>query len=192
MPPVYQIIVLKPDGTKVDLGEAIMNEGSALAVLSEEHAEIHRGMAYAGGKIHADLASGGKFYMIGQNNNTEEKDIHLTAAFAASADTIVRTLGVTGRIGGSAVNSFNRKTGALDSGVQAWFNTLPLDSSPVVVKEVFIPGGSGPQALGGQAALYAERIISFEEWIGLEIENVSGQVLEYLSIEWEFYLSDPS
>ena len=186
--PVYKLLILKADGSKVNLGDAVMNEGSSLAVLAEEHAEIHRGMTYAGGKVKVDLGDGAKFYLIGQNNNLAQKSLHLTAAFAASGNTVVRTIGVTGRTGGSAVNSVNRKTGLIDSGVDAWWDTDPEDSSPVVVKEVFIPGGTGPHALGGQAALYAERIIPFGGWIGLEVENVSGQVLDYLSVEWDFYL----
>lgn len=190
--PVYELLVRKADGSKVDIGEAIMNAGSSIATLDEAHAEIHRGMMYAGGKVSTNLASGAFFYFIGQNNNSNNMDIHLTAAFAASGDVIVRTIGVTGRIGGASVNSFNRKTATLDSGVDAWWGCTPQDSSPIVVKEAFIPGGSGPLALGGQSVLRAERIVSVGNWIGLEIENVSGGTIDDLGVEWDFYLADPS
>lgn len=189
--PVMSLMVRKADGTLVDLGEAVMNAGSSMAMLDEPHAEIHRGMTYAGGKVEADLGIGGKFYMIGQNNNPDGMDIHLTAAFSASEAAIVRTLGVTGRTGGTEVLSVNRKTGLADSGVQAWWGTTPDDSAPIVVKETYLPGGSGPLALGGQAALRGERIVCCGDFIGLEIENVGIAVMDYLAIEWDFYLADP-
>jgi hypothetical protein len=189
---VYKLIVQKPDGSHVDLASAILNEGSGWAVIDEPHAEIHRGMTYAGGKIFQDLGVGAKFYMVGQNNNPDGMDMHLTAAFSASEAAIVRTIGVTGRTGGAEVLSVNRRTGAVDSGVQAWWDTTPDDSAPVIVKETYLPGGSGPLALGGQAALRGERIVGVGNWIGLEIENVGLVVMDYLAIEWDFYLADPN
>ncbi len=190
--PVMSLIVRKADGTLVDLGEAVMNAGSSMAMLDEPHAEIHRAMAYAGGKVHADLGVGAKFYMLGQNNNPDGMDIHLTAAFSASEAAIVRTIGVTGRTGGTEVTSYNRKTGLTDSGVDAWWGAVPDDSAHVVVKETFLPGGSGPLALGGQAALRGERIVGAGSWIGLEIEKVGLVVMDFLAIEWDFYLADPN
>ena len=139
--------------------------------------------------MQAATGTGASFCMIAQNNNPDGMDIHLTAGFSASGDVIVRTLGVTGRVGGASVLSYNRKTGATDSGIDGWWGATPEDSSPLVIKEVFIPGGSGPLALGGAATLTAERIVHPGQFIGLEIENVSGATLDHLSVEWDFYLA---
>lgn len=188
--PVYEFFVRKSDGSKVDVSEAIMNAGSGIATLDEAHAEIHRGMAYAGGKVGVDLANAAKFYIIGQNNNPAGKSLHVTAAFAASGDVVVRTLGVAGGSGGSSELTYNRKTGLTDSGVTVLWGATP-DSGFIVVKESLIPGGTGPQALGGQSTLRAERIVPAGGWIALEIENVSGSNIDDYGVEWDFYLADP-
>jgi hypothetical protein len=169
-----------------------MNAGTGFAILQEEHAEIHRGMAYTAGKVNtAGLADGAKFYVIGQNNNVNGKVMHVTAGFSASAAAIVRTLGgVTGRSGGQAALTYNRKTGLTDSGLDVWWGATP-DSGFSTIKETYLPGGTGPQALGGDVSFRAERILAAGgTWLGLEVENVSGGVMDYFGIEWDFYLAD--
>lgn len=189
--PTLELFIRKSDGSIVNLADAIMNDGSGLATLNEVHAEIHRGMTYAGGKVGTGLADSATFCLVGQNNNPEGKDVHVTAAFAATGHVIVRTLGgITGKTGGAATGSYNRKNGLTDSGVDVFWGAVP-DSGASSIKESFLPGGFGPLALGGEVTFRAERIVPVGAWIGLEIENVSGQELDHYGIEWDFYLADP-
>lgn len=187
---VLSLLVKKASGI-VDFANTIMNGGSAIANIDESHAEVHRGMSYTGGKVGTALGSGAKFYFIGQNNNPDGKSIHLTAAFASSAAVIVRTIATAGRTGGVTVLTVNRKTGLLDSGVATWWGATPDESSPTVIKEVYVPGGSGPHPLGGRGGNSGERIVPVDSFIGLEIENVSGSELDFFSIDFDFYLADP-
>jgi hypothetical protein len=189
--PIMQMFIKKTNGKIVDVASAILNKGSGVSILPEEQAEIHRGNAYAGGEVGVNLGVGDSFYILGRNNNSEGKRIHVTAAVSVSADAIVRTLGgVTGQSGGSAKASYNRKTGLTDSGVEVWWGATP-DSGYSSVKGVFLPGGTGPLSLGGSVTFRAERIVEAGDWIGLEIENVSGLVMAHYGIEWDFYLADP-
>lgn len=189
MPPTYNLLVRKPNGDIVNLGLAMIDGGSAFTTIDKSHAAIHGSMAYAGGRVGTALGNGAKFYLIGQNNNTDGKSLHVSAAFSSSHAAIIRTLsGVTGVTGGAAEESYNRKSGLTDSGVDVNWGGTP-DSGSSSIKETYIPGGSGPQALGGQAITFAERIVPAEAWIGLEIENVSGGVMDHFGIEWDFYLA---
>lgn len=178
------------DGTSVEVNRDVMNSGSSRAVMAEEHAEIHMGNSYTGGMINTGLGTGLSLLMAANNANSD-KEIHIVAAIATSGDVIVRTWGgITGCIGGSAALSYNRLTGLTDSGVAGSFGCTSLTGG-LAIKEAFIPGGSGPLALGGQSGFRAERIVKVNSWLGLEVENVSGGSLAHVSIEWDFYLADP-
>jgi hypothetical protein len=186
--PKYELLVRKPDNTIVDIGGLFIDGGNSLVSIDKSHAQAHNGVAYTGGKVKAALGDGDKFYIIGQNNNSEGKSVHVSAAVSASASVIVRTLGnITGRSSGAEVESYNRKTGLGDSGIDIYWDTTP-DSGFASVKETYVPGGVGPHALGASVQ-FAERIIANGNWVGLEIENVSGGILAYLSVDWDFYLA---
>lgn len=187
--PTLKLLVRRPDGTISDLGLAVIDGGSAFTIIEKTHAQIHNGMAYAGGKVGAALGASAMFYLVGQNNNPDGKSLHISAAFSASAAVIVRTLGgITGKTGGSSEPSYNRKTGLTDSGVDVFWGATP-DSGASSIKETYIPGGGGPQALGGQALTFAERIVPAGAWIGIEVENVSGAEIDHFGVEWDYYLA---
>jgi hypothetical protein len=182
----------KPDGTIINLAEVFMNAGSSFSVIDEDHAEAHRGMSYTGGTYIQDILDGAanKRYYTGHFLNAG-KQAHTIATISTGGDIILRFLtGFTGQSGGTSMPAYNRLTGLADSGFDAWADSSLVGGPGVSLKEFYIPGGKGPLAVGGSGGQRAERIISSDTWIAFEIENVSGITIDYLSVDFGFYLQD--
>lgn len=187
--PKYELLVKKPDGSVIDLGLAMIDGGSAFTTIDKPHAQIHNGASYTGGKVGIDLGVDASLFIGVFNDNPDGKSAHFLMDFSFSTDAVVRILGgVTGRTGGSLANSYNRKTGLSDSGIEVYWGTA-LDSGASSIKETYSPGGSGPFAAGGELPFASEHIIAAGEWMGFEIENVNGGEMAHYGAYWDFYLA---
>lgn len=147
--------------------------------------------------------SGGKRYTVGTsssikfaiNNLQSDKDLHIPLIIVStSSEAYVDTWGgFTGITGGTEEKSYNRNKGALETTIADVFsNVTSFDGgTPTVVKESYIPGGSGPLALGSAGTPFtATRIIAGDGWAGLEITNPSASSAMTIGVEWEYHESD--
>lgn len=186
--PTYNLYIRRPDGAIVNLGLAAIDGGSAFTTIDKAHAQIHNGVSYTGGKVGVDLGAGASTF-IAVKNNTVDKTAHFLMDFSFSTESIVRIFnGIEDQSGGSLEGSTNRKTGAVDSGIQIYWGAT-LDSGVSAFKETYSPGGSGPFAAGGELPFASEHVLLPGEWMAWEIENANSATMDYYGAYWDFYLA---
>jgi len=159
----------------------------ALAVIDYAHHEIHEGSTFLVSYKSPDANPIADNATISYIITTHGKYVHMLARGACGGDAEAALYeGTTVTAGtGTAMTAFNKNRASIKAPTVGVRRDMTVDTVGTLIENEFIPGGTGPQAVGGAGVSRAEWVLALNTIYMVRITNRAGNAQPMsLAIEW--------